>query len=180
MSLFRLLAAAVLAFALFLTIPVNAQQPPAPGPNPLDIVPDKMPFDVPYGAPISLERAQVVLNTAVAEAKKRNWKMSCAVVDAGGNLVALQRMDNTQLASIQISEHKARAAAMFRRETKNFEDGVQVMKFYYIMTLDGSIASRGGVPLIEEGKIIGAVGCSGGVGAQDEVTAKAGAAVVNK
>lgn len=179
MSLLRLLAVAGLALALFCTIPLHAQQPPAAS-NPLDIVPDKMPFDVPYGPSITLERAQVVLNAAVAEAKKRDWKMSCAVVDSGGNLVALQRMDSTQLASIQISEHKARASAMFRRETKAFEDAVQVMKFYYVTTLDGAIASRGGIPLVEQGKIIGAIGCSGGVGAQDEVTAKAGAAVVNK
>ena len=179
MSLLRLLAVTGLALALLCSIPSNAQQPPAAS-NPLDVVPDKMPFDVPYGPPITLERSQVDLNTAVAEARKRNWKMSCAVVDSGGNLVALQRMDSTQLASIQISEHKARASAMFRRETKAFEDAVQVMKFYYVTTLDGSIASRGGVPLVEAGKIIGAIGCSGGVGAQDEVTAKAGAAVVNK
>ncbi len=87
--------------------------------NPLDFVPDKIPFDTPYGPPISLDRAQAVIHAAVAEAKKRNWKMNVAVVDSGGNLVAFQRMDGAMLASIQIAEHKARAAATFRRETKS-------------------------------------------------------------
>ena len=87
--------------------------------NPLDFVPDKIPFDTPYGPPISLDRAQAVIHAAVTEAKKRNWKMNVAVVDSGGNLVAFQRMDGAMLASIQIAEHKARAAAAFRRETKH-------------------------------------------------------------
>ena len=78
--------------------------------NPLDAVPDEMPFDVSYGRPISLDRAQAVIQAAVAEAKERNWKMNVAVSDSGGNLVAFQRMDGAMLASIQIAEHKARAA----------------------------------------------------------------------
>ena len=83
--------------------------------NPLDFVPDKIPFDTPYGPAISLERAQAAIDAAVAEAKKRNWKMNVAVVDSGGNLVAFQRMDGAMLAAIQIAEHKARVAATFRR-----------------------------------------------------------------
>ena len=83
--------------------------------NPLDFVPDEIPFDTSYGPPVSLDRAQAVIHAAVAEAKKRNWKMNVAVVDSGGNLVAFQRMDGAMLASIAISEHKARAAATFRR-----------------------------------------------------------------
>jgi glc operon protein GlcG len=142
-------------------------------PNPLDVVPDKMPFDVPYGPPISLERAQAAINAVVAEAKKRDWKLNVAVVDSGGNLVAFQRMDGAMLASIQIAEHKARAAAIFRRETKVFENAIQGNGFNYLMTLDGFIASRGGVPLIEGGKLIGAIGCSGGTDSQDEVACKA-------
>jgi glc operon protein GlcG len=114
----------------------------------------------------------------VAEAKKRDWKLNVAVVDTGGNLVGFQRMDGAQLASIQISEHKARASAIFRRETKVFEIGVQQNNLNYLITLDGVIASRGGIPLIENGKIIGAIGCSGGTGSQDEVACKAGAATV--
>ena len=148
--------------------------------NPLDFVPDKIPFDTPYGPPISLDRAQETIHAAVAEAKKRNWKMNVAVVDSGGNLVAFQRMDGAMLASIQIAEHKARAAATFRRETKQFEDGVQLMHLNYLLAFDGIIASRGGIPLIEHGVIIGAIGCSGGTDSQDEVVCKAGAAVINQ
>src|SRR3984885_10714697 len=95
--------------------------------NPLDAIPDEIPFDVPYGPPISLDQAQTVIHAAVAEAKKRNWKMNVAVSDSGGNLVAFQRMDGAMLASIQIAEHKARAGVTFRRPTKVFEDGIQLM-----------------------------------------------------
>jgi len=151
-----------------------------PTSNPLDEIPDEMPFDVPYGPPISLERAQAVVGAAVAEAKKRNWKMNVAVSDSGGNLVAFQRMDGAMLASIQIAEHKARAAATFRRPTKVFEDAVQLMHLNYLLAFDGIIASRGGIPLIDQGVIIGAIGCSGGTDSQDEVVSKAGAAVIDQ
>jgi glc operon protein GlcG len=147
--------------------------------NPLDFVPDKIPFDTPYGPPISLDRAQAIIHAAVTEAKKRNWKMNVAVVDSGGNLVAFQRMDGAMLASIQIAEHKARAAATFRRETKQFEDGIQLMHLNYLLAFDGIIASRGGIPLIEQGAIIGGIGSSGGTDSQDEIVSKAGAAVIN-
>ena len=148
--------------------------------NPLDVIPDEMPFDVPYGLPISLYRAQAVIHAAVAEAKTRNWKMNVAVVDSGGNLVAFQRMDGAMLASIQIAEHKARAAATFRRPTKVFEDGINLMHLNYLLAFDGVIASRGGIPLIDQGVIIGAIGCSGGTDSQDEVISKAGAALINE
>src|SRR5579871_6520746 len=157
---------------------IAAETPTAP--NPLDAIPDELPFDVPYGAPISLDRAQAVIQAAVAEAKKRNWKMNIAVSDSGGNLVAFQRMDGAMLASIQIAQHKARAGATFRRPTKVFEDGIQLMHLNYLLAFDGIIASRGGIPLIEQGKIIGAIGVSGGTDSQDEVVSKAGAAVINQ
>jgi glc operon protein GlcG len=150
------------------------------GSNPLDVVPDEMPFDVPYGPPISLERAKSVIEAAVAEAMKRNWKMNVAVADSGGNLVAFQRMDGAMLASIKIAEHKARAGATFRRPTKVFEDGIQLMHLNYLLAFDGVIASRGGIPLIDQGMIIGAIGCSGGTDSQDEVVSEAGAAVINQ
>jgi uncharacterized protein GlcG (DUF336 family) len=162
------LAAVLAAFVLG----AAAQQP-----NPLDVVPDKMPADIPYGAPISLDRAQAAINAAVAESKKRGWKFNVALVDSGGNLVAFARMDGAQIGSIVIAEHKARAAAIFRRETKAFEAGIQAGN-NYLITLDGVIGSRGGIPLLEGGKLIGAIGCSGGTGAQDEVACKAGAATV--
>lgn len=148
--------------------------------NPLDVVPDKIPFDVPYGPPIPLDRAQAVIHASVAEAKKRNWNMNVAVVDSGGSLVSFQRMDGAMLASIQIAEHKARAAATFRRPTKVFEDGINLMKLNYLLAFDGVIASRGGIPLINKGEIIGAIGCSGGTDSQDEIVSKAGAAVINQ
>jgi glc operon protein GlcG len=148
--------------------------------NPLDFVPNDMPFDTPYGPPITLDSAQSVIHTAVAEAKKRNWKMNVAVVDSGGNLVAFQRMDGAMLASIQIAEHKARAAATFRRPTKVFEDGINLMHLNYLLAFDGVIASRGGIPLIEQGAIIGAIGVSGGADSQDEIVGEAGAAVINQ
>jgi glc operon protein GlcG len=148
--------------------------------NPLDFVPDKIPFDTPYGPPISLDRAEAVIHAAVTEAKKRNWKMNVAVVDSGGNLVAFQRMDGAMLASIQIAEHKARAAATFRRETKQFEDGINLMHLNYLLAFDGIIASRGGIPLIERGVMIGAIGSSGGTDSQDDIVSKAGAALINQ
>ena len=148
--------------------------------NPLDYVPDKIPFDTPYGPPISLGRAQAVIQAAAAEAKKRNWKMNIAVADSGGNLVAFQRMDGAMLASIQIAEHKARAAATFRRPTRIFEDGIQLMHLNYLLAFDGIIASRGGIPLIDQGALIGAIGCSGGTDSQDEIVSEAGAAVINQ
>jgi glc operon protein GlcG len=119
--------------------------------NPLDFVPDKIPFDTPYGPPISLDRAEEVIHAAVAEAKKRNWKMNVAVVDSGGNLVAFQRMDGAMLASIQIAGHKARAAVTLRREMNQFEDGIQLLHLNHLLAFDGIIASRGGIPLIEQG-----------------------------
>ncbi len=163
--------------ALMLGGAALAQQ--APAPNPLDVVPDKIPFDIPYGPPISLEKAQAAIAAAEAEAKKHEWKMTIAVVDSGTNLVAFARMDGAHLAGVAVSEHKARAAAIFRRDTKIFESAVQSGNTY-LLTLDGISAARGGIPLVEGGKVIGAIGSAGGAASQDEVVAKAGAAVVNK
>jgi len=159
-----------------------AQQPAnsAATPNPLDVVPDEIPFDVPYGLPIPLAKAQAAIDAAVAEAAQRKWKMNVAIADSGGNLVAFQRMDGAMLASIQIAEHKAKAAATFRRPTKIFEDGIQRMHLNYLLAFDGVIASRGGIPLIDQGAIVGAIGCSGGTDSQDEIVSKAGAAVINQ
>ena len=145
-------------------------------PNPLDALPEKTPFDIPYGANVTLDAAEAAISEAVAESKRRGWKLNIAVVDAGGNLVAFRRMDGSQIGSIQVSQHKARASATWRRETKVFETAIQ-NGFNYLITLDGVIGSRGGIPLIEGGKVIGAIGCSGGTGSQDEVACKAGAAL---
>jgi len=173
-----LAALAVSALAAAIAASSEAQQPPAAAPYALDDVPEKMPFDTPYGAPISLSRAEAAIEATVAEAKRHDWKLNVAVVDSGGNLVAFQRMDGAQLASIQIAEHKARTSVQFRRETKVFEKGIQQSGNLYVMTLDGMIGSRGGIPLLADGKLIGAIGCSGGTGSQDEVACRAGVATI--
>ena len=167
---------AALASAALVAMTGAGAQPPYP----LDAIPEKMPFDIPYGPPVSLARAQSAIAAALAEAQKRGWHMNVAVVDSGGNLVAFQRMDGAPLASVAIAQHKARAAATYRRETKVFEMAIQLNNFHYLTTLDDIIASRGGIPLMENGQIIGAIGCSAGTGSQDEVVCKAGAATINK
>ena len=179
MSIKTVLVTLTLGACAVLAASSQAQQAAAaPAANPLDTVPDKMPFDIPYGAPISLARAEALIAVAVAEAHKHDWKLVVAVVDSGGNLVALQRMDGAQLASISVAEHKARAAAQYRRETRVFESGIQEKGNLYVMTLDGMIGSRGGIPLLENGRLIGAIGCSGGTGSQDEVACKAAVATI--
>jgi glc operon protein GlcG len=141
--------------------------------------PDVMPFDIPYGQSIGLERAKQVMAAAEAEAKRRNWKMNIAVVDTNGELVQFERMEGAQIASGPISVGKARTAARFRRESRVFYN-VFESGHGYISTLDpgGLVASPGGFPLVEGGKLIGAVGCSGGTGDQDAAICKVGAEVV--
>jgi glc operon protein GlcG len=140
-------------------------------------VPEKMPFDIPYGTPITLEHAKRIVAVAEAEAKKHNWKMNIAVVGPAGELIYFEKMDGAQNASIDIAQHKARAAATFRRETKVFQQAVDG-GHPYLLSLDGVIASEGGFPLVQGGKVIGAIGCSGGLGTQDGATCKAGAEMV--
>jgi glc operon protein GlcG len=180
----RMFTAIALAAGVLAAGAAYAQQQPAPAAAPaapdLNAVPDKMPFATPYGTPITMERAQAAIQAAVAEANKRGWALNITVVDPNGDLVTFARMDGAQLASIAISQHKARTAARYRRPTHAFEDAVQKFGFNYILTLDDVIASRGGIPLIEGGKIIGAVGCSGGTGSQDEVVCSAAAGTINK
>jgi glc operon protein GlcG len=126
------------------------------------------PAPPPYGESINLEQSMKIVDAAVAEAKKNNWFMAITVVGPTGDLVYFAKMDNTQYASVTISQHKARAAATFRRPTKVFEENLgKGPEFIYQLTLDGMIGSQGGVPLILGGKLIGAIGCSGGTGPQD-------------
>jgi glc operon protein GlcG len=168
------LRAAILTACLGFAGAATAQQP-----NPLDVIPDKMPFFVPYGAPISLARAQAAIAAATAEAEKHGWALNVAVVDSGANLVAFGRMDGAQLGSIAVSEHKARTSVKFRRPTKAFEEAIQKNDFR-VLTIDDVMAARGGIPLVEDGKLIGAIGCSGGAGSQDEVACAAGVATIAK
>jgi glc operon protein GlcG len=179
----RVLTVLALAAGLIAASQAMAQPaPPAPpaAPPDLNAIPDKMPFNTPFGTPITMERAQGLIKAAVDESTKRGWAMNIAVVDPNGDLVAFGRMDGAQLASVPISQHKARVAARYRRPTHAFEDAVQKFGFNYILTLDDVIASRGGIPLVEGGKIIGAIGCSGGTGSQDEAICTAAASSVNK
>jgi uncharacterized protein GlcG (DUF336 family) len=156
-----------------------AQAPAAPATPPAaGGTADGMPFDIPYGAPIGLDAAQKLIAAVEAEATKHRWKMNIAVVDTHGDLIAFARMDGAQLASISISEGKARTAARFRRESRFFYNAFET-GHGYVATLDRSlVASPGGWPLVEGGKIIGAIGCSGGTGDQDAASCKAGADLV--
>jgi glc operon protein GlcG len=154
-------------------VPATPPAPPAAGGTP-----DAMPFDIPYGQSIGLEHAKQVMAAAEAEAKKRNWKMNIAVVDTNGELVQFERMEGAQIASGSISVGKARTAARFRRESRVFYNAFET-GHGYVSTLDPTlVASPGGFPLVEGGKLIGAVGCSGGTGDQDAAVCKAGAEVV--
>ena len=167
--------ALALAGALFSAAAHAEMAAPAP-------VPDQMPFDVPYGELINLAKAMKAIDAAIAEASKspRNWKLSVAVVDPSGELVAVHKMDQTQIASIGISIGKARTAARFRRGSEVFFNAMQQPTGAYFSTLSDPppVASPGGIPLVEGGKIIGAIGCSGATGAQDAVACKAGAEAI--
>ncbi len=141
--------------------------------------PDLMPYDIPYGPTIAADRAAEIAAAAVAEARKppRNWKMAVAVVDPNGDLVYFYKMDDTQLGSIDIAINKARTAARLRRPTEDLWKALQTQAGAYLTTFGFAIA-MGAFPLIENGKIIGAIGASGGIGAQDNVCAKAGADLI--
>ena len=130
------------------------------------------------GTPIGLETAKKVVAAVEAEATKHRWKLNIAVVDTHGDLVHFSRMDGAQLASINISQGKARTAARYRRESRAFYNAFET-GHPYVATLDPTlVASPGGWPLVEGGKLIGAVGCSGGTGDQDAAACKAGADLV--
>jgi uncharacterized protein GlcG (DUF336 family) len=141
--------------------------------------PEQIPFGIPYGTPITADRAAAVIAAVVAEAKKHPaWRFNIAVVDPNGDLLAFQRMDGAQIGSIVVSQGKARTAARYRRDTRSFYNSYET-GHPYVSTLDPTIvASPGGFPLIENGKLIGAVGCSGGTGDQDAAVCGAGAATI--
>jgi uncharacterized protein GlcG (DUF336 family) len=168
----------VLALAcavLFLALPASAQSPlPSEAP-----VPEKMPFDVPYGSSIDLAKAKTLLAAAEAEAIKRNWKMAIAVVDPNGDLVAFEKMDDTQFASVTISQDKARTAVRFRRPTAAFYDAIETGHPSFSTLAPDLRASPGGFLLVANGKIIGGIGCSGGAGVQDAVVCKAAVATIH-
>lgn len=155
-----------------------AQVPSNPD-NPNDVVPDAL-TPPPYGEPINLETAKKVAAAAVAETAKRNWNAFCiAVVNPAGELVYFEKQDNCQYASIGLSQHKARTATRYRRPTLAFENLMGKGPYFsYLATLDDVIASRGGNLLMVDGKIVGAIGVSGGSGSQDNVVSLAGQAAL--
>jgi glc operon protein GlcG len=134
-----------------------------------------------YGAPVSVENARKAAAAAVAEARKNGWNMAVAVVDPAGYLVYFERMDAVQYGSIPIAQDKAHAAAVFRRATKSvydeMEKGGAGLRY---LNLRGFVTSEGGELLMHDGKVVGAIGCSGGSGAQDGQCARAGVAALGK
>jgi len=162
----RLLMALGIGSALALGGAALAQQPaPSPAPAP---PPD-------YGPPITNEQAKTVAAAALAEAKKNNWRMAFTIVGPAGELVYFEKMDGTQMASTEISQGKARTAAMYRRPTKIFADQFAAGNTGFMTFPTPPIASEGGVPITVNGKIVGAIGASGGTGQQDGMAAAAGA-----
>jgi glc operon protein GlcG len=166
----RMATAAIVAAAVFVGPAARAQTPAAS-------VPEAMPFDIPYGQPIGLEEAQKAISAAAEEAKKHNWKLSVSVVDPSGNLVAHATMDGTQYGSIEVSQAKARTAALFRRPSSAFQTAINTggsPSVLSLMSLARTVALEGGFPIVIDGKLIGAIGASGGMSSQDAVAAKAG------
>jgi len=138
--------------------------------------PQAAPPATPYGQPIAIAAAKKVMAAAEAEATKNNWGVSIAIVDSGGNLLMLHRLDNAQLSSIRIAESKARTAVEFRRPTKALEDAVAGGGVGLRMLTFGACVAEGGVPIIVDGKVVGAIGVSGVASHQDAQVAFAGAA----
>ena len=145
-------------------------QQPAPSPAP----PAGPPAD--YGAPISNEQAKAVAAAAFTEAKKNNWRMAFTILGPAGELVYFEKMDGAQVASTDLSLGKARTAVLFRRPSKAFADQYAAGNTSFMTFPEKPIASEGGVLIVVGGKIIGAIGASGGTGQQDGLAAAAGAA----
>ena len=133
---------------------------------------------LPYGPPIAIDAAKKVMAAAEAEAAKNNWPVSIAILDSGGNIVMLHRLDNAQLAATDLAIGKARTALSFRRPSKALEDAVAGGGAGLRLLALNITPIEGGFPIIVDGKIIGAVGAAGGLGAQDAQVAKAGADAV--
>jgi glc operon protein GlcG len=163
MSVSRGLASVLSAMILFTAVWAGAQAPPPPT----------------YGSPINLEQAKKAMTAAEAEAKKNNLSMVIAILDSGGLLVMLQRLDNTQWGSIEVAKDKAYSAVAFRRPTKAFSDAiVQGGAGLRLLNLTGASLIEGGVPIVVGGKVIGSIGVSGGSAQQDAQVAQAGADAV--
>lgn len=127
---------------------------------------------------LTLEAARRMAAAAEAEARKNNWAVAIAIVDDGGNLLLFHRMDNAKLVTIDIATRKARTAVYFQGETKGLEEEVTKGGRTALLPIDGFMPLEGGIPLVVEGKVIGAIGVSGVTGQQDAQCAKAGAAAL--
>jgi len=129
-----------------------------------------------YGLSINLDTAKKIAASAIAEARKNNWTMAVAVIDTGGHLVYFEKMDGTQIGSVRVAIGKGRSAVLFKRPTKAFQDMVAAGgEGLRMLRLEGAVPIEGGLPLLMDGKIVGAIGVSGGTSQQDGVVAKAGA-----
>ena len=165
MSPHRFFSLLVVTMIVFTAIPAAAQAPVAPAPP-----------QIPYGAPITLEQAKKALAGAEAEAMKNKWSVVITILDSGGHMVAMHRIDGTQLGSIEAARQKAYSAVLYRRPTKVFQDLVaQGGANLRLLGLAGANPLEGGIPIIVDGKIIGAIGVSGMTSEQDAQVAKAGA-----
>ena len=132
-----------------------------------------------YGPNITIDTAKKLAAPAIAEARKNTRNMAIAIVDTAGDLVYFEKMDDTQIGSVQVAQSKARSAARFKRPTKAFPDALAAGgEGLRILALDGAIPVEGGIPLVSGGKIVGAIGASGGTSQQDGVVAQAGASAV--
>jgi uncharacterized protein GlcG (DUF336 family) len=129
-----------------------------------------------YGAPVTADMAKKAAAAAIAEARKNQWTMAVAIVDPSGDLVYFEKMDDTQVGSVDVSQAKARSAARFKRPTKAFQDALAAGgEGWRILGLGDAVPVEGGIPLVVGGKIVGAIGASGGTSQQDGVVAQAGA-----
>jgi glc operon protein GlcG len=133
----------------------------------------------PYGLAITIDNAKKAAAPALAEARRNNWTMAVAVVDAGGDLVYFEKMDDTQTGSVTVAIAKARSAALFKRPTKAFQDTLAAGgEGLRVLRLENAVPVEGGIPLVMDGKIVGAIGLSGGTSQQDGQCAQAGAAAM--
>lgn len=172
MKLTRTLMALTAIAAASASFVLQAQTPSA-----APAVPFAAPPQVPYGLSIGIDHAKRVAAAAVAEATRSKLNMAIAIVDTGGYLVYFEKMENTQTGSVQLALEKAQTSALFRRPSKVFQDGVAAGgEGLRLLRLTGTIPIEGGLPIIVDGKIVGAIGLSGGSGAQDQQVAVAGAA----
>jgi uncharacterized protein GlcG (DUF336 family) len=141
------------------------------------VPPPAPPPPVPHGVPITLEAAKRVAAAAEAEARQNGWPMAIAIAELNGALVHFSKMDNTQYASVDLAIAKAKTAALYRRPTKLFTEALDHGHLLFL-TFEGLCAAPGGLPLVADGKLIGAIGVSGGAGHQDDVVANAGVAAL--